>query len=77
MRRQVRRQADDSYFPNYSGDIIVRNSGSNITKRAVSYLIPNQALMMAQGSNPNFTGQFSVVYFVQNLFPSNLNVSQV
>ena len=77
MRRRARRQADDGYFPNYSGDIILRNSGSNITERAVSYVIPNQALVMAQESNPNFTGQFSVIYFGQNLFPSNLNVSQV
>ena len=77
MGQQVRRQADNGYFSNYAGDIIVRNSGSNITERAVSYVIPNEALVMAQESNPNFTGQFSVVYFGQNLFPSNLNVSQV
>ena len=76
-RKRRRRQAVVGDSPNYSGDIIVRNSGGNITERTVSYVIPQEALALAQDNNPDFSGQYSVVYFGQNLFTSDQNVSQV
>jgi len=76
-RRRVTRQADSENPPNFSGDIIIRNFGSNVTELAVSYVIPLEALEMVQENNPNYTGQYSVVYYRQNLFSSELNVSQV
>ena len=75
-RRRVTRPADNANSPNFSGNIIIRDAGGNI-ESAVSYTIPRQALLIAQSSNPNFTGQYSVLYFAQNLFPSDLNISQV
>ena len=76
-RRRVTRQADNANSPNFSGDIIVRDVRGNVTERTASYVIPRQALLIAQRSNPNFTGQFSVLYFAQNFFSSDLNISQV
>jgi len=76
-RRRATRQVDNGESPIYSGDIIVRDMGGNLTMRAVSYVIPSQALALAQDSNPNFTGQYSVVHFRQNLLSSDLNISQV
>ena len=76
-RKSKQRQAVVGDPPNHSGDIIVRNSEGNITERTVSYVIPQEALALAQDNNPNFSGQYSVVYFGQNLFTSNQNVSQV
>jgi len=75
-RTRVRRQAGTD-LPVHAGDIIVRKSFSNITERVVSYVIPTKALEIAQTNNSNYTGQYSVVYFGQNLFQSKLNISQV
>ena len=68
---------EDGNFPNLFGDVIVRNFASAITELSVSYVIPGQALLIARDTHPNFTGQYSVLYFAQNFFPSNLNISQV
>ena len=70
-------QIEVENLPDYSGDIIVRDSGGLVTERPVSYVIPGDALEKAHKNNPNFSGQLSVAYFGQNFFPSNLNVSQV
>jgi len=75
-RTRVRRQANTN-LPIHAGDIIVRKPVSNITERVVSYVIPTSVLEMVQTNNPNYTGQYSVVYFRQNLFQSKLNISQV
>ena len=76
-RRRVTRQADNTNSPNFSGDIFVRNAGRNVTEKTVSYVIPRQALSIARNNNPNFTGQYSVLFFSENLFQSDLNISQV
>ena len=76
-RRRITRQAEKANSPNFSGDIIVRNARRNVTERAITYVIPRQALSIARSNNPNFTGQYSVLFFAQNLFQSDLNISQV
>ena len=68
---------DNQALSSLSGDIVFRNAFGNVTTRTVSYVISENALKMAQNTSLNSNGQLSVLYFADNLFPSDLNVSEV
>ena len=68
---------DDQAVKDFPGSIIERNANGSITKQSISFVIPQQAFVMAENTNPNFAGQFSAFYFAETFFSSNLNISDV
>ena len=74
---RVTRQVNSKNFTEFFGDIVVPNTEGNDTERVIFYTFPKEALAKAQNSNSNFSGQYSVVFFAQNLFETDQSVREV